>query len=589
MCATRNQPTVPENFYRPAHGRTLNWYVRLVPPRPLQGVAGVKEYRQSTGTADLRRAKTIGSRLIADKRAEWDELLKTISAQATPQVLTEDLIEHVCAQRAYHWLRLDDRGRFEGAGFDEQAERALLELCDVTDRTMQAVVRRGPASPDWAVVLDLLDDWCAQLGYSVSRTDPRYPQLVRAYAAAERQAVELVRRRFAGDGVATPAQPAAPSPLLSAMTELYREHKAKATKRHQVMTAVSVWRRLVDFLGDVPLSSVTGQDLYRFYEARLNADEDRWSMKYAHGLARRTVREVFELALTLDMMRGDNPDTLMKALPRISRAEEATRLKPRRPFGDEQLTALFASEWYRPDSTTWTGKMRKDLGARYWAPLVCLFHGNRVGEVMQLMTSDIEVVDGLPVLHFRTDVDEDGASVLADIGVARSLKNADTHRTVPVHPELLRLGFLEFAQARSKADGRSALLFLSSMPSKDSKHPKLGRAYEQAFLRHVRDRMAFGSGFANHSFRHQLEDRIRDAQVMGQAWPVGLSLAYTGRKRLRDADKGQLAEPGSERLYGRGFSPKVQLPYIASLDFSRVKLPPPYAEWLKASGRAQDL
>lgn len=45
MCATRNQPTVPENFYRPAHGRTLNWYVRLVPPKPLQGVAGVKEYR----------------------------------------------------------------------------------------------------------------------------------------------------------------------------------------------------------------------------------------------------------------------------------------------------------------------------------------------------------------------------------------------------------------------------------------------------------------------------------------------------------------------------------------------------------------
>ena len=210
MCATRNQLAVPENFYRPAHGRTLNWYVRLVPPKALRGVAGVKEYRQSTGTADLRRAKTIGTRLIADKRAEWDKLLQTISAQATQQVLTEELIEHLCAQRVYHWLRLDDRGRFEGAGFDEQSERALLELCEVTDRTMQAVVRRGPASPEWAEVLDLIDAWCVQLGYSVPRTDPRYPQLVRAYSAAERQAVELVRRRFAGDGVATPAQPAGP-------------------------------------------------------------------------------------------------------------------------------------------------------------------------------------------------------------------------------------------------------------------------------------------------------------------------------------------------------------------------------------------
>lgn len=589
MCATRNQLTVPENFYRPAHGRTLSWYVRLVPPKALRGVAGVKEYRQSTGTADLRRAKTIGARLIADKRAEWDRLLQTISAQATPQVLTEDLIEHVCAQRAYHWLRLDDRGRFEGAGFDEQAERALLELCDVTDRSMQAVVRRSPASAEWAEVLDLLDDWCAQLGYSVSRTDPRYPQLVRAYAAAERQAVELVRRRFAGDGVATPAQPAAPSPLLSAMTEPYREHKARSAKRKQVTTAVGVWVMLVDFLGDVPLSTVTGQDLYRFFEARLNADESPWSMKYAHGSARRAVREVFELALTLDMMRGNNPDTMMKTLPRISRAEEATRLKPRFPFGDDQLTALFASDWYRPDWTGARGKMREDLGARYWVPLVSLFHGNRVSEVTQLMTSDVEVLDGLPVLHLRTEYDEDGTSVLADIGVERSLKTPDTYRTVPVHPELLRLGFLEFAQARSKADGNSALLFPPSMPNKSSQYPKLGRSYEQAFLRHVQKRMGLGKGFANHSFRHQLEDRIRDAQVMGQAWPVGLNLAYTGRKRQRNADKGELVEPGSERLYGRGFSPKVQLPYIASLDFSRVTLPPPYAEWLKGSGRAQDL
>ncbi|MBN8487298.1 MAG: hypothetical protein J0M20_06180 [Burkholderiales bacterium] len=580
---------MPENFYRPAHGRTLNWYVRLVPPKALRGVAGVKEYRQSTGTADLRRAKTIGTRLIADKRAEWDKVLQTISAQATPQVLTEELIEHVCAQRAYHWLRLDDRGRFEGAGFDEQAERALLDLCEVTDRTMQAVVRRGPASPEWAEVLDLIDTWCVQLGYSVSRTDPRYPQLVRAYATAERQAVELVRRRFAGDGVATPAQPAAPSPLLSAMTEPYREHKARSTKHKQVSTSVSVWQKLVDFLGDVPLSSVTGQDLYRFYEARLNADEHPWSMKYAHGVARRVVREVFELALTLDMMSGTNPDTMMKALPRISSAEEATRRKPRFPFADDQLTALFASDWYRPDWAGPRGKMRGDLGARYWVPLVSLFHGNRVSEVTQLMTSDVEVLAGLPVLHLRTEYDEDGTSVLADIGVERSLKTPDTYRTVPVHPELLRLGFLEFAQARSKADGPSALLFPSSMPNRTSKQPKLGRSYQQAFLRHVQERMGLGKGFANHSFRHQLEDRIRDAQVMGQAWPVGLNMAYTGRKRQRDADKGQLIEPGSERLYGRGFSPKVQLPYIASLDFSRVKLPPPYAEWLKASGRAHDL
>ena len=68
---------MPENFYRPDHGRSLNWYVRLVPPSALKGRPGVKEFRKSTGTADLRRAKTIGALLIAEKRAEWDRLLAT--------------------------------------------------------------------------------------------------------------------------------------------------------------------------------------------------------------------------------------------------------------------------------------------------------------------------------------------------------------------------------------------------------------------------------------------------------------------------------------------------------------------------------
>ena len=71
MCATLNQKDVPENFYRPNNGRTLNWYIRLVPPPALKNVEGVREYRKSTGTADLRKAKTIGVQLIADKRAEW--------------------------------------------------------------------------------------------------------------------------------------------------------------------------------------------------------------------------------------------------------------------------------------------------------------------------------------------------------------------------------------------------------------------------------------------------------------------------------------------------------------------------------------
>ena len=112
--ATRIQREVPENFYRSDHGRTLNWYVRLVPSTALKGHRDVREFRKSTGTADLRRAKTIGVQLIAEKRAEWDQLLSKAKVPgAGTQVLSTEPVEHICARRLYHWMRVDDLGRFE--------------------------------------------------------------------------------------------------------------------------------------------------------------------------------------------------------------------------------------------------------------------------------------------------------------------------------------------------------------------------------------------------------------------------------------------------------------------------------------------
>ncbi len=200
MCATRNQREVPENFYRPSHGRTLNWYVRLVPPAPLKGLPGVREFRKSTGTADLRRAKAIGARLIAEQRADWDRLLATNGGRSSaPRILSSDLISHICAQRLYHWMRLDDEARFEGDGYDDAAGAALVQLCQVTDQSMRSVVQRGKASPEWSNVLDVIDHWCRQIDCPVERTDPLYPQLVRGFAEVERDAAGKLLRRADGE------------------------------------------------------------------------------------------------------------------------------------------------------------------------------------------------------------------------------------------------------------------------------------------------------------------------------------------------------------------------------------------------------
>ncbi|MFG6490280.1 hypothetical protein ACG04R_26650 [Roseateles sp. BYS78W] len=572
---------MPENFYRPDHGRSLNWYVRLVPPTALKGHPGVREFRKSTGTADLRRAKTIGALLIAEKRSEWDRLLAAAKpACASPQPLTPELIEHICARRLYQWMHIDDLGRYEGAGHDDKSHAALTQLCQATDKSMRSVLARGKSAPEWEATLQVLDDWCEQIKLMVIRTDPRYPQLVRQFAEVELEATRRVLNRNQGEGAPSPEEPRPVGACLSALSEPYRDFKRQRSGGKHTGTSVHVWLKLIDHLGDVPLGAVKASDLFEFLEARMRAPVKPWSMKHAHGFVKRTLREVFALARTRGLLEGANPVDDLDVLPSLTSKEEKARRKPRHPFTDSQLSTLFASDWYRPDSTRWRGKMATDLGARYWVPLVCMFHGNRVREVLQLVASDVAVQQGVSVVQFREEMDGEQAAMLA-AGVVRSLKNDPSRRVVPLHPTLLALGFGEYVEQRRSQAGANALLFPSSIPKPGGKAPMLGRAYEQAFLRHARDGLAFGRGFGNHSFRHQLEDRIRDAQRPGHQWPAGMAQAYTGRMRVRSQDAGRIEVEGSEAAYGRGHSPAALRDYLKTLAFDAVTLPPPYASWLR--------
>lgn len=106
-----------------------------------------------------------------------------------------------------------------------------------------------------------------------------------------------------------------------------------------------------------------------------------------------------------------------------------------------------------------------------------------------------------------------------------------------------------------------------------------GRAYEQRFVPFVRDVLAFGSGYGNHSFRHTLEDCLRDIQL-DEVWPAGLPQFYTGRSLPSDKDKEFFREQGSERLYGEGFDPNRILRYVEKIRYDNLKHPQPFAVWL---------
>jgi hypothetical protein len=142
----------------------------------------------------------------------------------------------------------------------------------------------------------------------------------------------------------------------------------------------------------------------------------------------------------------------------------------RRPWEPEELSLLFGSSIYRLGERPLGGKGE----AAYWLPLLALFSGARLNELAPMCANDVKL-DPSSGIHFMTVVEDDETG--------RTVKTENSVRAVPIHPELLRIGFLTFVDHRRKADGQKARLFPEIQQNSKGNY---GAAFSQWFGRHKR-------------------------------------------------------------------------------------------------------
>jgi len=109
--------------------------------------------------------------------------------------------------------------------------------------------------------------------------------------------------------------------------------------------------------------------------------------------------------------------------------------RDRQMLTPDEMTMVFAS----PDFIAQRSGGRGKLEARFWLPLLCLFHGTRANEVAGMRVADVEQTDGIAFLNLR-ETDE------------HRLKTATSTRRVPVHGKLIELGFLSFVARRREQE-----------------------------------------------------------------------------------------------------------------------------------------
>jgi integrase len=113
----------------------------------------------------------------------------------------------------------------------------------------------------------------------------------------------------------------------------------------------------------------------------------------------------------------------------------------------DELQRLFSKEFLAWASYSRSGKW---WAARRYVPLLMAAAGMRLKEAAQLAVEDVfeSPKDGIWVARVTHDVDEQGRT-----HGRRSVKNRSSRREIPLHPEVLRLGLIDFV-LRRKAEVR---------------------------------------------------------------------------------------------------------------------------------------
>jgi integrase len=202
---------------------------------------------------------------------------------------------------------------------------------------------------------------------------------------------------------------------------------------------------------------------------------------------------VFNYAVD-DGLIGTNP-----AKGRKLRADfKVKRKKQRVPFSEEELRKIFAAPLYtgcKDDERNYfkPGSERPRRG-RFWIPLLALFHGCRMNELCQLYTEDIKSEDGVSYLAIRTELDDDEIE-----NTGKRQKTEASRRNIPIHPELHRIGFMDYVVER-RADTASPMLFPTlKRYAKTGRYSKHFSKWFSSFLIHA---LGHKPKAVFHSFRH---------------------------------------------------------------------------------------
>ena len=533
------------------------WHVRKKVPKALEAAtatvtgaskARVSWLKETLRTKDQKQAKIRAKPVMM----KFDRVLAQAEALLVERPLRTSLNEKEIQQLANyfyaHELGADEALREEGIGSDplfldihRQLTAAGVEMATPFDtnphrgsglsaRMMHKIeeevavvlpaAQRALARGDIGFIKYELNELLQVFRINLDPHCPDYRRVALAVIKANVRALKDIAARNRGEPIDTPKL-IEPSSLCctvegegldAAYGAWLKSKKRSASAIREFAHAIA---RFKELHGDLAIVQITRRHVREFREALQLLPKRRtgtlreaplpelveWSNRHpeAERVSSATVNKLLGGVQAVLVWARDNgmiPDETPWADPFSNMRLEEAR-STRQPWEPEELQALFASPVFTQGIRPQAGRGE----AAFWLPLLALFTGARLNELAPLTVGDFKR-DGASNLHYIT--------VVEDAGTGRSVKTEGSVRAVPVHPELIRIGILEFVAQRQAEGGAAARLFplLTRGPNGG-----FGEAWSKWFGRYKR---ALGIGNPNsvfHSFRHGFKDTLRAAKV----------------------------------------------------------------------------
>lgn len=555
--------------------RGAAYYARTRVPLDLIAIVGKKELVKALGTKDETEAKrrlypqldawqrefddlrARRSLVAADREhAVWDHYTAALTRDEAERATLPGEAEIAAAEADV--IRRADRGEITSAEplaildatLELQVKQQAPALASDTRKAKLADLREHLVKGETALISHEVDDYLNRNRLLVERGTPDWISLARRMMRAEAEALERTLERDRGDYTGQPRDPlvkpptaekraemevAPPGESIAEAVEAFRTENPRNVSKGRIEEACRDIGVFMETVGpSFPVSKLTKKHVREWKALLIKYPLRATEVAEFRGMTIRQIVEANEQAKR-PVLSDRTVNRYLSSLSAFCSWAEANgyiasnpcsgmalpkeRGSKTLPFTSDQMNTLFRSPLFAGCESEAAWRYISKPGPvlirdhRYWVPLIMLYSGARPGEIAQLATSDLRQEHGRWIFHITTEGEthEEGKQV----------KTAGSMRVIPVHSELIRLGFLAYHSQRVEAGDKR--LFPGA---KRNERGQMMSEFSREFGKYLaRIGLKSGRGLSLYSFRHGAADALRRAGYLDNEF--GFILGHT--------------------------------------------------------------